>query len=140
MRADFRTCALLGKKAAPGQTSQPPKGGSVMQLETKDSYSMLTVTQSCFALAENPSLLCFASMEIVYRTEVGTKSPAPATGCLGMLGGCRTSGANLRRRSDLTMINSPGMGGRQIRKQGHMYSCIDIRQTVGMEMERVSHS
>ena len=29
-------------------------------------------------------------------TEVGTKSPALATGCLGMLGGCRTSGANLR--------------------------------------------
>ena len=27
----------------------------------------------------------------------GTKSPAPATGCLGMLGGCRTSGANLRK-------------------------------------------
>ena len=33
---------------------------------------------------------------IILSTEVGTKSPAPATGRLGMLGGCRTSGANLR--------------------------------------------
>ena len=35
------------------------------------------------------------------HTEVGTKSPAPATGRLGMLGGCRTSGVNLRRASSI---------------------------------------
>lgn len=42
MRADSCTCAMLGKKAAPGWTSTAPKacrqGGSVMQLETKDFF------------------------------------------------------------------------------------------------------
>ena len=39
MRADSCTCALLGKKAAPGWTTAPKacrRGGSVMQLETKN--------------------------------------------------------------------------------------------------------
>lgn len=109
MRADSHTCALLGKKAAPGWTTAPKacrRGGSVMQLETKRLFFHAKQVKSSLRLMKY-----FAS---------GTIPKHAASAWFADIDNCM-----LHKRSRLTIIRSPRKRGRQPKRKSHLSPYID---------------